>query len=144
MWGIPDQYAGMTASMLQRSRAFVKFAGVDVTVLTYEHRNDYDEIRARLRGSGAMVDGMWLANMWEDLRTWDDSQLKAAVPTFQDTVHDGWEPLANRGTATGPLIQELRQESGRHTQIDYFRADGTMLASDQRHGVDFADRSVIL
>jgi poly(glycerol-phosphate) alpha-glucosyltransferase len=144
MWGIPDQYAGMTASMLQRSRAFVKFAGVHVTVLTYEHRNDYDEIRRRLLDSGAMVDGMRLANLWEDLRTWGDDQLKAAVPTFQGGVHDGWEPLGTRGTATGPLIRELRNAGGRHIQIDYFREDGTMLASDQRHGVDFKNRSVIL
>ncbi len=144
MWGIPDQYAGMTASMLQRSRAFVKFAGVDVTILTYEHRNNYDEIRDRLRSSGAMADGMRLANMWEDLRTWDDDKLSAAVPTFHKDVHHGWEPLGKRGTAIGPLIRELRPEGGRHTQIDYLREDGTLLASDQRHGVDFDDRSVIL
>jgi poly(glycerol-phosphate) alpha-glucosyltransferase len=144
MWGIPDQYAGMTASMLQRSRAFVKFAGVEVTILTYEHRDNYDEVRDRLRGSGAMVDGMRLANMWEDLRSWKDDRLKAAVNTFQGEVPDGWEPLGKRGVATGPLIKELRRETGRHTQIDYFRADGTMLASDQRHGMDFKERSVIL
>ena len=144
MWGIPDQYAGMTASMLQRSRAFVTFAGVDVTILTYEHRNNYDEVRDRLRGSGAMVDGMRLANLWEDLRTWDDNQLKVAVPTFDGPVRDGWEPLGDRGLATGPHIRELRQESGRHIQIDYFREDGSMLASDQRHGLDFGERSVIL
>jgi poly(glycerol-phosphate) alpha-glucosyltransferase len=144
MWGIPEQYAGMTASMLQRSRAFVKFADVDVTILTYEHRNDYDEIRDRLRTSGAMVDRMRLANMWEDFRTWDDDRLRAAIPTFQDPVPDGWEPLGKRGASIGPHIRELRPESGRHIQIDYFREDGTMLASDQRHGVDFSDRSVIL
>jgi poly(glycerol-phosphate) alpha-glucosyltransferase len=144
MWGIPDQYAGMTASMLQRSRAFVKFAGVDVTILTYEHRNDYDEIRDRLRSSGAMVDRMRLANMWEDFRTWDDDRLRTAIPTFQDPVPDVWEPLGKRGASIGPHIRELRPESGRHIQIDYFREDGTMLASDQRHGLDFSDRSVIL
>ncbi len=144
MWGIPDQYAGMTASMLQRSRAFVKYAGVDVTILTYEHRNDYDEIRSRLRDSGAMVDGMRLANMWEDLRSWDDRRLQAATTTLQGPVRPEWEPLGERGEATGPLIRELRQENGRHIQIDYFREDGTMLASDQRHGSEFVDRSVIL
>ena len=31
---IPDNYGGMTASMLQRCRAFVQHAGVDVTILT--------------------------------------------------------------------------------------------------------------
>jgi poly(glycerol-phosphate) alpha-glucosyltransferase len=144
MWGIPDQYAGMTASMLQRSRAFVKFAGVDVTILTYEHRNDYGEVRDRLRTSGAMVDGMRVANMWEDLRTWDDGKLQTAASTFQGPVRDEWEPLGARGRATGPLIRELRQGNGRHIQIDYFREDGTLLASDQRHGSEFSDRSVIL
>ena len=144
MWGIPDQYAGMTASMLQRSRAFVRFAGVDVTILTYEHRNNYDEIRDRLRSSGAIAEGMRLANLWEDLRTWDDDKLNAAAPTFHKDVHDGWEPLGKRGSAIGPLIRELRPQDGRHIQIDYFREDGTMLASDQRHGLDFRDRSVIL
>lgn len=38
MWGIPDNYAGMTNSMLRRSRAFVEMAGAEVTILTYEHR----------------------------------------------------------------------------------------------------------
>jgi hypothetical protein len=52
MWGIPDNYAGMTNSMLHRSRAFVELAGTDVTILTYEHRDDYDAVRAHLRERG--------------------------------------------------------------------------------------------
>jgi poly(glycerol-phosphate) alpha-glucosyltransferase len=82
--------------------------------------------------------------MWEDLRTWNDDQLNRAKESIHGPVHDDWEPLDTRGVATGPLIRELRAESGRHIQIDYFREDGTMLASDQRHGVEFTDRSVIL
>jgi poly(glycerol-phosphate) alpha-glucosyltransferase len=144
MWGIPDQYAGMTASMLQRSRAFVKFAGVDVTILTYEHRNSYDEIRDRLRNSGAMVDGMQMRNMWEDLRAWNDEQLNSATESIDKPLHEAWEPLDSRGVATGPLIRELRADNGRHIQIDYFREDGSMLATDQRHGPDFGERSVCL
>jgi poly(glycerol-phosphate) alpha-glucosyltransferase len=142
MWGIPDQYAGMTASMLQRSRAFVQFAGVEVTVLTYEHRNDYDEVRQRLRGTGAMIDGMRLANLWEDVRLWDDAQIRHARSTFDRPVPSDFEPLGERGDVTGPLIRELREENGRHRQIDYFRADGTMLASDRRDGPNLTERSV--
>jgi poly(glycerol-phosphate) alpha-glucosyltransferase len=141
MWGIPDQYAGMTASMLQRSRAFVQHAGVEVTILTYEHRNDYDPLRQRLRDTGAMIDGMRLVNLWEDVRTWDDSQLKKALPSFGHPVPDWFEPLGNRGAATGPMIRELRDEDGRYLQIDYFRADGTMLASDKKHA---GERAVVL
>jgi poly(glycerol-phosphate) alpha-glucosyltransferase len=141
MWGIPDQYAGMTASMLQRSRAFVQHGGVEVTVLTYEHRNDYDPLRKRLRDNGAMIDGMRLINLWEDVRSWDDNQLQKAVPTFGHPVPDWFEPLGNRGVATGPMIRESRDEDGRYLQLDYFRADGTLLASDQKHA---GERAVVL
>ena len=53
MWGIPDQYAGMTNSMLHRSRAFVELTGTEVTILTYEYLDDYDPVRNRLRERGA-------------------------------------------------------------------------------------------
>jgi poly(glycerol-phosphate) alpha-glucosyltransferase len=144
MWGIPDQYAGMTASMLQRSRAFVKYAGVEVTILTYEHRNDYDPLRQRLSDTGAMIEGMRLANLWEDARLWDNEQLHRAAEQFRLPVPDWFEPLGNRGVATGPMIQELRTEEGQFLHIDYFRADGSLLVSDQRHGEDNKERVVIL
>ena len=133
----------MTASMLQRSRAFVNYAGVDVTILTYEHRDDYDVVRDRLRDAGRLIDGMRLANLWEDLRAWDDEQIKKAIPSFERQLPDGWKPL-DETHAAGPLIRELRGENGRHAQIDYYRADGTLLVSDQRLGPDLKERAVIL
>ena len=75
-WDIPDKYAGMTNSMLHRSRAFVELAGTDVTILTYAHRDDFDVVRQRLRDRGAMIDGMHIANVWEDLRSWDDDRSR--------------------------------------------------------------------
>jgi poly(glycerol-phosphate) alpha-glucosyltransferase len=133
----------MTASMLQRSRAFVKFAGVDVTILTYEHRDDYDVVRQRLRDRGAMVDGMQLANIWETLRAWDDDQLRNASPTFEFGVPDNFEPLGDRGSAAGQRKRELWDADGNPSQIDYFRADGSLLLTDQRNG-GIAERRVTL
>ncbi|MGA9103656.1 glycosyltransferase [Aeromicrobium sp.] len=132
MWGIPDNYAGMTNSMLHRSRSFVALAGTDVTILTYEHRDDYDAVRARLRERGGIVDGMHIANLWEDLRSWDDGQLKQAATTFDPGVESTFEPLGERGDHASPLTHVLTDDDGRVTQVDYFRADGTLLGSDRR------------
>ena len=144
MWDIPDNYAGMTASMLQRSRGFVVHGQVEVTILTFEHRESYDDVRVRLSASGAMIDGMRLINAWEDLSSWTDNQLHTAKQTFDRPVLEGWEPLTQHAPDDGPHVRQLRNESGRHIQIDHLRPDGTLLASDRRHGADLGDRSVIL
>ena len=132
MWGIPDNYAGMTNSMLHRSRAFDDLAGTGTTILTYEHRADYDVVRARLRDRGALTDGMSVANLWEDLREWDDVQLKQAEPSFAPGVEATFEPLGHRGDHSSALVHTLREDDGSVTQVDYFRADGTLLGSDRR------------
>ena len=131
MWGIPENYAGMTNSMLHRSRAFVELTGTEVTILTYEHHDDYDIVRKRLRDRGALNDGVHIANLWEDLRRWDDVQLKQAEPSFHPGVEATFEPLGDRGDHSSPLVHILR-DGDDITQADYFRADGTLLGSDRR------------
>ena len=144
MWDIPDEYAGMTASMLQRSRAFVRHGQVDVTILTFQHRQSFDAVRDRLCATGAMIDGMRLINVWEDLSSWNDDQLLAAAERFDRPVVAGWEPLNDRYADDREHVRELRTDSGGYIQIDHFRPDGTLLASARRHGEDMRDRSVIL
>jgi poly(glycerol-phosphate) alpha-glucosyltransferase len=144
MWGIPDNYAGMTNSMLHRSRAFSELAGTDVTILTYEHRDDYDVVRARLRDRGAMTDGMSVANLWEDLRGWDDVQLKQAEPSFAPGVESTFEPLGDRGDRSSPLVHILREDDDSVSQVDYFRADGTLLGSDRRRVPGEEPRAFVL
>ena len=102
MWGIPDNYAGMTNSMLHRSRAFVELTGTEVTILTYEYLDDYDLVRKRLRERGAMIDGMHIVNLWEQLRTWDDEQLKQAGRRSMGD-EPVFDPLGERGNHTSPL-----------------------------------------
>ena len=131
MWGIPDNYAGMTNSMLHRSRAFVELTGTEVTIVTYEYLDDYDPVRTRLRERGAMIDGVHIVNLWEQLRTWDDEQLKTAVPTF-DGDELVFDPLGDRGEQASPLMNQLLDDEGELLQVDYFRADGSLLATHRR------------
>ena len=144
MVNIPENYGGMTASMLQRSRAFVRDAGVEVTILTYDHDTDYDASRSRLRERGALIDGMHVLNMWEQLRTWNDDVLHGMQAALAFGVPDDFRPLGDRGTAVTKLKRELVGADGLPVQIDYFRPDGSLLLSDQRRGPESANRRVVL
>lgn len=76
---IPARFNGMTTSTLQRSRALVEHAGVDVTILTWEDRPDHVAVCEKLRADGTLVDGMRIVNMWEAAREWDDAYLASAA-----------------------------------------------------------------
>ncbi|MGI9085834.1 MAG: hypothetical protein ACR2FE_11195 [Aeromicrobium sp.] len=103
----------------------------EVTILTYEHRDDYVAGRAGLRERGAMIDGMHIANVWEDLRGWDDVQLKQAAAEFSPGAESSFEPLGERGDRASPLVNTLHDEDDDSVvQVDYFRADWTLLGSD--------------
>ena len=141
---IPENYGGMTASMLQRSRAFVRHAGVEVTILTYDHDTDYDATRAWLRERGALIDGMHVLNMWDQLRTWNDDVLRGMQAALAFGVPDDFRPLGDRGRAVTALKRELVGAAGLPVQIDYFRPDGSLLLSDQRLGPESANRRVVL
>ncbi|GAA5149532.1 hypothetical protein GCM10025768_12900 [Microbacterium pseudoresistens] len=128
-WGIADRYGGMTGAMLHRSRAFVRLAGVDVTVLTLDDRADYPELEQRMRTSGELVDGLSIRNLWDDLRQRPVAPQNTRpeadallVPMEGDTVaeHAGIVLLRERRDAKGSLIG-----------TDRFRRDGTLLATDR-------------
>ena len=101
-WGIPDNFGGMTAALLHRSRAFVR-AGTPVDILTFDVRDDYDEVRADLRARGELIDGMRLLNLWEWLRT---TEVAPGRPRHT--------PMPGR------------------LQRNHHRADGTLAVSDRR------------
>lgn len=131
-WGIPDNYAGMTNALLHRSRAFARLAGAEVTIVTYEFREDYDLIRRRLRERGHLAAEMPLINLWEDLRNWDDEALRRARATTVPAAAASFVPLGERGDHAHRLRNVLLTDDGKIDQIDYFRGDGTLLLSDRR------------
>lgn len=144
MWGIPEKYAGMTSAMLHRSRAFVRLAGVDVTIITYEFREDYDDVRKQLRERGDMIDGMHMVNLWEDLRTWGDERLKRAAGTFAPDALKTFQPLSGDRDRSHPLRSVQLDDNGKIEQIDYYRPDGTLVVSDRRQVPGQKARSVTL
>lgn len=128
-WGIPENYGGMTAALLHRSRAFVRLGGVDVEVLTVDDRPDYPALERRMRESGEIVDGMRIRNVWEDLRAQPPALSGRAVvgdaplPAREDDV------LARDGGTV--LLRERRAPDGTFEAADRFRRDGSLLATDR-------------
>ena len=127
-WSIPDDFGGMTSALLHRSRAFVRLGGVTVDVLTFDARPDYAGVEARLREGGELIEGMRLLNLWDWLRAHEFDPDAAAHPNLGDP-HFTALPLVH---ASGPTAMRLAPDGVTVLQVDYYRADGTLLASDRR------------
>lgn len=133
-WGIPDDFGGMTSAMLHRSRAFVRLSGRPVDILTFDARTDYDRVEARLRASAELIDGMRLINLWDWLRT---TTLPDSAPGMLTLDRHPYSPL---DSDPGELVATRLADDGTVLQVDYRRADGTVVVSDRR---DVAERGVI-
>ncbi|MGK9146613.1 glycosyltransferase [Plantibacter flavus] len=151
-WGLADDFGGMTEAMLHRSRAFVRLGGVDVDVVTLDHRPDYPELETRLRNRGDLVQGMRVVNLWDWLRehglprgTLDlDRHVFTPLPEVAAAAD---EPFVERRRAGTVISRDRLGSDGSVLQVDVYRSDGTLLASDRRdaheHGVR-GGRSVVL
>ena len=129
-WGIPDSYGGMTTALLQRSRAFVRLGGVSVDVLTFEAGRDYDEVRARLRKRGELIDGVRLLNLYEWLceHPLPGGTLRLDRDVFTPLRESpGWPRYA-----ASRLLDHRYADDGTVLQVDHYREDGTLLLSDRR------------
>lgn len=128
-WGIADQYGGMTAAMLRRSRSFRTLGGVDVDILTLDDRADYPEFEERLRASGELVEGLRIRNLWDELRE--------RTPRPAARVPDQVEPLQPRSDDDLVVREQTvmsrtrRDDEGRVVAVDRFRRDGSLLATER-------------
>lgn len=128
-WGIPHDFGGLTAAMLQRSRMFDRRGGTPVHVLTCDDREDSADIADELARRRALSDGVRLTNLWDWVRDndLDGRRVREA---------DGFAPLSSSAAeerTAGVLRRRVRMGAdGAVLQIDHLRADGTLAASDRR------------
>lgn len=131
-WGIPDNYGGMTSTLLHRSRAFKRLGGVDVEVLTVDDRPDYAELSSRLLASGELIEGVSIRNLWDDLRSGSiapgEQQHAHVEPPPLLEPHADDRVVAYEGAV---LLRERRSTQGVVGGIDRFRRDGTLLSTER-------------
>jgi poly(glycerol-phosphate) alpha-glucosyltransferase len=145
-WGIPTGYGGMTSAMFERSRTFVRLAHRDVHVLTFEPRPDYPTIEAELFANGEFVEGMRLLNLWDWFRENPTGSAAAIKHVFTPLVPDD-AYLSSFRDGTELTRTRLADDGSTPLQVDHYRLDGTLLASDRRDVREFGTlggRSVVL
>lgn len=134
----------MTNALLHRTRAFARVGGVRVDILTLDGRPDYPDIERTLRDRGDLVEGTRIVNLWDWLREHPlpGGSLKPARHPFDpiDPVRDAAELDAPRRRGDRVLSRTRRDGEGTVLQIDHYRLDGTLLASDRR---DVRQRGVL-
>jgi len=139
-WEIPRDFAGMTTAFLRRNRAFERLGGQVVDVLTFDAGLHYPALEAGLRERGLLTGAARILNLWDWLR----SHPEPPRPGF--AAPDSFAPLEplveyetdSRGGAV--LTRARRDAAGEIAQLDYYRSDGTLLASDRRG----TPRSIVL
>lgn len=139
-WSIPDNFGGMTSALLHRSRAFVRLADRPVDILTFDARDDYPQVEARLRLRGELIDGMRLVNLWDWLRV---NPVPADAPGSLSLDRHVFTPLAG----TAPVVTRYADDGSTVLQVDYHRSDGSLLATDRRDTREpgtLGGRSVVL
>lgn len=128
-WGIPRDFGGLTAALLQRSRLFDRRGGVPVHVLTCDDREDSVDVAAELSRRGALSERVSVTNLWDWLRENDLSGRRVRAA-------DDFAPLppsAGEEPAEGRARRRIRVDAnGSVQQIDHLRADGTLAVSDRR------------
>lgn len=130
---LPAEYRGTAAVVLHRSCLIAAQAGRPLEILTFGHQVDYDALTRQMQADGRLTTQVSFRNMWSDLAALHGHDPDRPRPTF-----DAFAPLDSRSTSRtlrgkGVALRRLRQdETGRNLQIDFLRADGTIIVSDRR------------
>ncbi|NYF97983.1 glycosyltransferase [Janibacter cremeus] len=130
---LPKNYRGTAAVVLHRSCMIAAQTGQPLEILTFGHQVDYDALTRQMRADGRLTTQVRFRNMWSDLARLHPHDPDRSGPTF-----DAFAPLDDRTTSKtfrgkGVPHRRLRQdEAGRNLQIDFLRADGTVIVSDRR------------
>jgi poly(glycerol-phosphate) alpha-glucosyltransferase len=133
-WSIPDDFGGMTSALLHRSRGFVRLAGKPVDILTFDARTDYPALEQQLRDRSELIDGLGLINIWDWFR---ENDIAEDAPGSVDLERHEFTPLAAdpafvSGWRGDHELTRARADGDTTLQVDYYREDGSLLASDRR------------
>lgn len=128
LWGIPQEFGGMTSAALQRASQFAEVDKRVVEILTLSPQMDPKRRRAALLASKKIGRRVRIRNLWTDLRRMTDKQISRLQGTAKRPITHVGEQLPTTGAAE-PMRSD---DSGNILQLDRYRRDGSLLAIDRR------------
>lgn len=123
--GIRPGAGGQTRVLLLRHRLFAQHLGIDVPILTYNPRPDYDRVRQSLHDDGLLLPQSRVLNLHEDLRSRDVSQLPATPPAPRPVATAEPDRTDRDGR---PWRTTMTPVDGGASWWEYARPDGTAYA----------------
>lgn len=125
-WGIPEEFGGMTAALLRRSRALATVAGTPIDIVTFDPAPDLSRTRERLSARGELVDGMSIRNVFEDLR-------QRARPAIDVPNRPGLSRRPPDEDVRGSDGSVLRwREGDKVVRTEHRRTDGSLALLDEQ------------
>lgn len=128
LWGIPQEFGGMTSAALQRASQFAEVDRRVVEILTLSPQMDPKRRRAALLASKKINRRVRIRNLWTDLRSMSDKQISR----LQGTAERPIAPVGEQLPTTGAADPMRSDDSGNILQVDRYRRDGSLLAIDRR------------
>ena len=128
LWGIPQEFGGMTSAALQRASQFAEVDRRVVEILTLSPQMDPKRRRAALLASKKINRRVRIRNLWTDLRSMSYKQISR----LQGTAARPIAPVGEQLPTTGAADPMRSDDSGNILQVDRYRRDGSLLAIDRR------------
>lgn len=132
-WGIQPNSGGLTVALLHRAGILSAAGAGHIDVLTFDSVADYVAIEEELRSGGRIHGDVSIVNIWDDLRTRviaspaKPARTDVLIPISDD---DEYESTYRNGTEISRT--RFLGDTVTALQIDYYREDGSLLASDRR------------
>jgi poly(glycerol-phosphate) alpha-glucosyltransferase len=123
--GIRPGAGGQTRVLLLRHRLFAEHLGIDVPILTFNPRSDYDRVRQSLHDDGLLLPGSRVLNMHEDLRTRDLAGAEGTAAAPRPTATQTADKPDREGR---PWRRTMTPDDGGEAWLEYVRIDGSPYA----------------
>lgn len=129
LWQIPEAYGGLTTVSLARASAFARQDNRRITILTFGFSDSGRDREAELRAEGRLDKRVSIRNLWEDLRSWSDEELRR----MEGTAKIDESALDDVLDRTSKDWRETRTDSsGTELQGDVYDRRGRLLLIDRK------------
>lgn len=132
LWGIPDEFGGMTATSLYRASMFLDEARADAAIITFEPKPGYAALLQVLRRQGKISGNVQVLNPFIHYRS---SDLDRWPPVTTKVPQDLQSPVGGEEFMDddGYLFSKTTLRPGTDTVAlkEYFRTDGTVYLRDE-------------
>lgn len=133
LWGLADNFGGMTTMCLYRAGAFSRFGGRNAAIISFEPKPSYEALTARLREQGKLAPETQVLNVFQHYREADlGSRPKVEAPAVPEDLGPVGYPEVVLDPDGGTFMRTVMRPDGTTVaHRRYYRKDGTEFLRDE-------------